>query len=421
MGVRSGLQLATIVAAAPIALADAYLAAVTIAAFLRTGSSTDGGAGARPDGDDRAGAEATRDGAPHVAVLIPAHDEERSIGATIDSVVGQRSTGRVSVHVVADNCTDATVDVARRHGACVHERRAPDDPGKGPALAWLVEQLAAGDDWPDAMVILDADTTMAPGFVAVMERELDRGGVAWQGYYTVRDPGTSPSTALRCGALALRHYVRPVGRTAIGGSCGLFGNGMVFRSDLLRDRRFSAHLVEDVEFQLDLLLDGELVRFVPDAVVAAEMPATLDASRTQNERWERGRLDVARRYVPELARRSIRGAPSRRAAHVDALADQLTPPLSVVAVGSVVAVVASTALARGGGRLARVQAVLAWASLAGLGFHVVGGFRLARVPTTVYRAMLHAPRLVAWKVGLWLRMLVGRREVAWTRTARNAD
>jgi hypothetical protein len=271
------------------------------------------------------------------------------------------------------------------------------------------------------MVVLDADTTMAPGFVAVMERELRRGGVAWQGYYTVRDPGTSPSTALRCGALALRHHVRPVGRTAIGGSCGLFGNGMVFRSDLLRDRRFSAHLVEDVEFQLDLLLDGQLVRFVPDAVVAAEMPATLDASRTQNERWERGRLDVARRYVPELARRSVRGAPSLRVAHVDAVADQLTPPLSVVAAGSVVAVVASTALARRGGRPARVQAVLAWASLAGLAFHVVGGFRLARVPKTVYTAMLHAPRLVAWKVGLWLRMLVGRREVAWTRTARNAD
>lgn len=411
MGIRTGLQLATVVAAVPVALANAYLATVTAAAFVRPGRGPGGG----PVGDRPA-----VDQGYHVAVLIPAHDEERSIAATLDSVVAQGSAGRVSVHVVTDNCTDATAEVARRHGACVHERRAPDDPGKGPALAWLVDRLAAGDDWPDAMVILDADTTMAPDFVAVMERELARGGVAWQSYYTVRDPGTSPSTALRCGALALRHYVRPVGRTALGGSCGLFGNGMVFRADLLRDRRFSAHLVEDVEFQLDLLLDGALVRFVPDAVVAAEMPVSLDASRTQNERWERGRLDVARRYVPELARRSLRGSPSLRAAHVDAVADQLTPPLSVVAAGSVVAVVASTALARRGGRLARLQAVLAWASLAGLGFHVVGGFRLARVPKAVYGAMLHAPRLVVWKVGLWLRMLGGRREVAWTRTARNA-
>ena len=270
------------------------------------------------------------------------------------------------------------------------------------------------------MVILDADTTMAPDFVAVDGARLARGGVAWQGYYTVRDPGTSPSTALRCGALALRHYVRPVGRTALGGSCGLFGNGMVFRAELLRDRRFSAHLVEDVEFQLDLLLDGELValrarcrRRRRDARQPRRVPHTERALGA-------GRLDVARRYVPELARRSLRGSPSLRAADVDALADQLTPPLSVVAAGSVAAVVASTALARRGGRLAWLQAVLTWASLAALGFHVIGGFRLARVPKA--RVRRHAPRPAS--DGLEGRPLAadarGRREVAWTRTARNA-
>jgi 1,2-diacylglycerol 3-beta-glucosyltransferase len=404
---RTGLRCAVAVAGAPVGLANAYLVSLTVAALVRP---------ARPVRDRRRGADGY-----HFAVLVPAHDEESSIGATVDSVVAQRPAGLVSVHVVADNCTDATAAVARRHGAQVYERWAPDEPGKGPALAWLVAGLAGQDDWPDAFVIIDADTVMAPDFLVHMDAAVGEGGVAWQGYYTVRDPGTSPSTALRSGALALRHYVRPLGRMALGGSCGLFGNGMVFRSELLRDRRFSAHLVEDVEFQLDLLLDGELVRFVPDAVVAAEMPATLDAARTQNERWERGRLDVARRYVPELARRALRGGPASRAAHVDAVADQLTPPLSVVAAGSVAAALAATGLSRGGGRAARLQALLAWVSVAGLAFHVLGGFRLARVPKAVYQAMFHAPRLVAWKLGLWLRMVAGRREVAWTRTRRNEE
>ena len=77
-----------------------------------------------------------------------------------------------------------------------------------------------------------------PGFLRTMDTALDGDGSAWQGYYTVREPGQSPATALRYAALVLRHYVRPLGRTALGGSCGLFGNGMVFRTDLHHTRYF---------------------------------------------------------------------------------------------------------------------------------------------------------------------------------------
>ena len=66
---------------------------------------------------------------------------------------------------------------------------------------------------------------------------------------------------------------------------------------------FSDHLTEDIELHMELLLTGERVSFAADAVLAAEMPATLGASRSQQERWERGRLEMARRYVPRLLRR----------------------------------------------------------------------------------------------------------------------
>jgi cellulose synthase/poly-beta-1,6-N-acetylglucosamine synthase-like glycosyltransferase len=51
-----------------------------------------------------------------LTVLVPAHNETLTIGATLESLWGQaRRPERVVV--VADNCTDDTADVARRGGA----------------------------------------------------------------------------------------------------------------------------------------------------------------------------------------------------------------------------------------------------------------------------------------------------------------
>jgi cellulose synthase/poly-beta-1,6-N-acetylglucosamine synthase-like glycosyltransferase len=402
-------RLAVVAGAAATAVLNGYLAVVTASAALRRRTPP-----ARP------ALEPTH----RIAVLIPAHDEERVIGPTIDSVVGQRYPAHlVDVHVVADNCADGTASVARHHGATVHERHDAAEPGKGPALGWLVAQLDQAADPPDAVVILDADTRMSPDVLRLVDAALAEERSTWQAYYTVRDPELSPSTAVRHAALVLRHYVRPLGRTALGASSGLFGNGMVFRWDVVAKRRFSAHLTEDVEFQLELLLAGELVGFLPDAVVEAEMPTTLDAARTQNERWELGRAQLARRYVPPLLARAVDRRQAHRFAQIDAALDQLVPPLSVLfaATATTAAAAATSVLGRGRGtRLGRLGAALSLVSVAGFAFHVVGGLRVARAPRSVYVALLHAPRVVVWKVILWLRVLARPDRVTWTRTRRNA-
>ena len=100
-----------------------------------------------------------------------------------------------------------------------------------------------------------------------------------KGQYRVRDPGASTGAGLRAAALALRHHLRPLGRTTLGASSGLYGNGMAFRADVLRRRTWTDHLTEDIELQMELLLDGTLVAYAPDAVVEAEMPSTLDGAR----------------------------------------------------------------------------------------------------------------------------------------------
>ena len=183
-------------------------------------------------------------------------------------------------------------------------------------------------------MFLDADTIADPGFLRAVDATLKAGASVVQGHYAVRDQGSTPVVAFRAAALAARNFLRPLGRVMIGGTAGLYGNGMVFRADLMSSRSFSDHLTEDAELQLQLLEEGIKVSFQPAARIEAEMPSTLEAARSQHERWEGGRLDLARRHLPALVRRSVVGGPAGRVAYADAAFDQAVPPFSVVVAGS---------------------------------------------------------------------------------------
>jgi cellulose synthase/poly-beta-1,6-N-acetylglucosamine synthase-like glycosyltransferase len=355
------------------------------------------------------------------AVLVPAHDEALGIGVALDSLLAlDYPPDLYRVHVVADNCTDDTAEVVRRKGCEAHERRDPTNPGKGPALNWLSDRLEARGDEFDAVAVVDADTSLDAGFLLAMDRAVRAGAQAAQGYYSVREPDASPAATLRYAALACRHHLRPLGRNRLGGSSGLYGNGMVFDRKLMAKRRWSGHLVEDAEFQNELLLDGHLVHYVPDAVVRAEMPTTMQAATTQNERWERGRLEIARRYVPTLAVRLVT-ARRRRIAFADAIGDHLTPPLSTLIVIQSASASIAALLGAAGNRTARRLAVVnALAMIATVG-HVVAGLASVRAPTRYYVALAKAPKYVVWKVRLWSRMAQSGADVSWTRTLRNAE
>jgi cellulose synthase/poly-beta-1,6-N-acetylglucosamine synthase-like glycosyltransferase len=359
------------------------------------------------------------------AVLVPAHDEQAVIADALEAFHRLDYDDRLfEVHVVADNCSDRTADIVRASGWNVHERDAPDDPGKGPALNWLMDRLDGDPDHRfDVAAIVDADSVVDPAFLREMSAAFVNGADVAQGYYSVRNPEDSANAALRYAALACRHHLRPLGRCRIGASAGLYGNGMAFRWWILQRHRWTGHLVEDAELQMELLVrDGIVVTYVPDACLVAEMPNSLDAALSQNERWERGRLDVMRRYVPPLARTFMRARGRRRIVYADAITDLVLPPLSVLASVQLLGLTVDTAAALFGRPGARGRAVLGVTALAVLTGHVLAGLRSVRAPASVYRSLAAAPRMIAWKAIIWARALgPRRREVTWQRTQRNAE
>ncbi len=365
------------------------------------------------------------------AILIPAHNEEKLLPGLLQNLAQlDYPQALYAVHVVADNCTDQTAVVGRQLGAVVHERFDTTQLGKGYALQWLLQRLWDSNDAHDAVVILDADTVVSANFLQAMSARLACGDRVIQSYYAVRDPGRSWSVGLRYAALAVLHYLRPLGRTTLGASAGLKGNGMVFAADVMRQAQWTASITEDIEFHMALILNGERVAFAPEAIIQAEMPETLAGAATQNVRWERGRIQMMRLYVPQLFRaagKSVReGKYGRAYLLMDAAMEHIIPPFSVMAALSGLFLVGSLFFAFLPGdlvslNLVRANLVLAVGLIAGQAIYLLSGLRLVHAPKTVYLALLNIPTFVTWKVWHYVRVLLGLDSQAWVRTARNDE
>ena len=346
---------------------------------------------------------------PRFAILVPAHDEEQVIGRLLESIARLRYPRDLfDVHVVADNCADATAAVARSAGAHVHERDDLTQPGKGQALHWLLDRLA--HDPYDAYAIIDADSVVSAGFLEVMALRLMQGERAVQGYYGVLNPEESWVTGLRALAFSLLHYTRRLGLAALGASAGLGGNGMVFSAGLRQAREWDAFgLTEDLELHAKLVEGGVRVAFAPDAVVLSEMPASLGQSTSQNTRWERGRLTLARRYAGRLL---ISGVTGRDWPKVNAALELAIPPMSVLFLLTATVLVASLAL----GLVAPVA--LAVGAIAGQCAYVIGGLARAGAPLRWWLSLAYVPVYVLWKGRLYLGALLARQPLPWVRTPR---
>ncbi len=88
-------------------------------------------------------------------ILMPAHNEAEIIDTTLSQLV-KHVNQPSSIIVVADNCSDATAEIAKKQGVTVLERTNTELRGKGYALDYGIAYLKE-QNHPDVLIILDAD------------------------------------------------------------------------------------------------------------------------------------------------------------------------------------------------------------------------------------------------------------------------
>lgn len=348
-----------------------------------------------------------------MAVLVPAHDEELTVGAAVAGILPELGPDD-RLLVVADNCTDATAALARAAGAEVIVRTDGARRGKGFALDFGVRHLEA--DPPAVVVIVDADCRPAPGslpriagLAAATQRPV-------QAHYDIMLP-EGPHSTLRAFvrfALRVKNFARPLGCRRLGLACQLTGSGMAFPWALIgRANLATSEIVEDLVYGLELTRDGHPPLFCPDALVTSEFPVAVEGQRTQRARWETGHLHTIAKRLPGL----LWDAVARRDLVLLALVlDAAVPPLAFLAA----AIAAFTVL---GGVVALVggaAGLLALAAVTCLLFTMavlLAWWRVGRDVLSLYELVL-APGYVLSKLGFYCRILAGQK-IGWVRSKRN--
>jgi len=244
-----------------------------------------------------------------VTVLIPAHDEAASIGATLESLAAQDPAPN-RVIVVADNCTDATEAVARGHGVEVFVS-VDNTHKKAGALNQAFSGLLDGLGDNDVVMCMDADTVLDDGFLAAgVERfTSDRALMAIGGLFY----GEAGHGVL--GQLQQNEYVRYSReiRRRRGRVFVLTGTASMFRARALRtvaesrgsllpgvhgDVYDTAALTEDNELTLAIKSLGGLMASPDGCRVVTELMPTWRHLWTQRLRWQRGALENLGAYGP---------------------------------------------------------------------------------------------------------------------------
>jgi len=248
----------------------------------------------------------------HLVIIVPSHNEELLVAKCVESIGASVSAYRdadkpiIDILVVAHNCVDATAACARQAGALILQLDDPARRGKGEALQDGF-RYAAGELGADAYLVVDADSEVSLSLVRDATQALLHASVV-QCRYEFRRLDTHAESRLRAMAFFCMNGIRPLGRSRLGLSSGILGNGFALRSEVLQKVPYCAKsIVEDLEFHLALLVAGIRVAYVPSALVSSEAPQSSDAQATQTARWEGGRLRMLRSVAPRVAGRVLRG------------------------------------------------------------------------------------------------------------------
>ncbi|MFI7699299.1 glycosyltransferase family 2 protein [Nonomuraea sp. NPDC049480] len=233
-----------------------------------------------------------------LTVIVPAHNEEHGLPATLRSIAAQ-SVPPEEVIVVDDGSTDRTGEVAAAYGVTV--LRPPRNLGsKAKAQNYALPRCHT-----DLVLAVDADTVLAPDYIERIKPAFDDPDVSVAaGNVQTRFARTPWERGRSTEYLFGFHWHRPIQQLAdspmvCSGCCSVFRRTALAAFGGFPERT----IVEDMDFTWSQQSEGRRAVYVADAVAWAADPETLTYLRKQVWRWMAGFMQNVRLHLPRLLTR----------------------------------------------------------------------------------------------------------------------
>ena len=233
-----------------------------------------------------------------ILILIPAYKEDIVIESTVRSFLKQNYPNEhYDLVVIADHCSAETVNNLRQYPISVI---VPDfeESLKAKSLAYAMEYVSPRKY--DIVVILDADNTVEPHFLNVINTCWQSGSQAIQAHRVAKNLNTD-TALLDAISEEINNAIFRTGHIRLGFSSALSGSGMAFDFDWFN--RHVSQLVsagEDKELEALLLKQRIFVDFLPNLYVYDEKTQKEKGFNRQRRRWMASQLHALYNNVHNL-------------------------------------------------------------------------------------------------------------------------
>jgi len=277
---------------------------------------------------------------PLVCVQCPVYNEPLVIAGLLDSVTALRwSEDRIEIQIL-DDSTDHTPAVIEgwlaahpeRAGCCRHLRRRDRAGYKAGALTAGIRQSDAG-----FFAVFDADFRPAPDFLEVlMPHFADPRVAVVQARWEFANRDNSLLTRFQAVFLDAHLIIEQAARHASGLFFNFNGTAGVWRRSALEDAGGWSDdtVTEDLDVSYRAQLRGWRLVYRDDYPVPSELPESLTAFKSQQRRWTKGGVQVARKLIHRVLASSVPARVKREA--VSHLLTGLVHPLLILFVALLV-------------------------------------------------------------------------------------
>jgi len=245
---------------------------------------------------------------PSCSILIPAHNEEKVIGRTLESMLNiTYPKDRLRIVVINDGSTDTTKDIIERFAAIDRRVELLDVPrGKGGKGKSRALNLGMRSIRSDVIAVYDADNTPEPDALRYLVAQLllhkELGAVLGK-FRTVNKNQNLLTRFINIETLSFQSMLQ-AGRWQLHNIASLPGtNYVMWRWLIERMNGWDEEaLTEDSELSIRIYQEGYKVKFVPYAITYEQEPQTWGAWLKQRTRWVRGNNYVIGKFLKHIPR-----------------------------------------------------------------------------------------------------------------------